>query len=189
MRRWAICLYAITYARRAITADALDEEAHAALIRLFGQAGRNVDAIRQYQELERVLRGEMGLRPSAETRALLTHLQRPTLPSGSEAPLPGEAASQPLGVQPDLEPEGGGVPLESAFYIERESDGLFSHAVARQDSIVLVKGARQMGKTSLLARGLQKARAAGTRVVLTDLQKLTAEQMATSDTLGCCRCL
>jgi hypothetical protein len=37
---------------------------------------------------------------------------------------------------------------------------------------VLVKGARQMGKTSLLARGLQTAREQGARVVLTDFQKL-----------------
>ena len=174
---------AISYAKRAISADSLDEEAHAALIRLYGQAGRSVDAIRQYQELERILRAEMGLRPAAATRALLTQLQRPAAPAGSGASDVKANASEPPEARLDMEPEGGGVPLESSFYIERESDALFSNAIARQDSIVLVKGARQMGKTSLLARGLQKARAAGTRVVLMDLQKLTTEQMATSDSL------
>jgi hypothetical protein len=43
---------------------------------------------------------------------------------------------------------------------------------------VLIKGARQVGKTSLLARGLQQARAAGAKVVLTDLQKLNAADLA-----------
>jgi hypothetical protein len=82
-----------------------------------------------------------------------------------------------------LEPEGGAVPLSSPFYIERKIDAQLAEAVARQDSIVLVKGARQMGKTSLLARGLQQARDAGKRVVLTDLQNITAAQMESSDSL------
>jgi len=73
--------------------------------------------------------------------------------------------------------------LDSPFYIVRPTDEAFRAAVARQDSIVLVKGARQMGKTSLLARGLQQAREAGARVVLTDLQKLTMAQMASADAL------
>ena len=48
-----------------------------------------------------------------------------------------------------LEPHGGAMPLNSRFYIERPADAEFMR-MARQDSIVLVKGARQVGKTSLL---------------------------------------
>jgi len=76
------------------------------------------------------------------------------------------------------EPVGGAVPLDSPFYIARSADEEFWAAVARQDSIVLVKGARQVGKTSLLARSLQRARAAGARVVLTDFQLLNAAHLA-----------
>jgi len=47
-------------------------------------------------------------------------------------------------LRPPSEPTGGASPLRAA--------------IARRDSIVLVKGARQMGKTSLLARSLQQAR-------------------------------
>ena len=43
---------------------------------------------------------------------------------------------------------GGAVPLGSPFYIERPADGEFRAAVTRGDSIVLVKGARQVGKSS-----------------------------------------
>lgn len=82
-----------------------------------------------------------------------------------------------------LEPVGGAVPLNSQFYIERPTDIEFRTAIARKDSIVLVKGARQMGKTSLLARGLQQARDQGARVVLTDFQTLNASHLATADTL------
>src|SRR6185369_11889429 len=52
----------------------------------------------------------------------------------------------------------------------RSSDDEFCHAIARHDSIVLVKGARQVGKTSLLARGLEAARMVGTQVLLIDFQ-------------------
>ena len=82
-----------------------------------------------------------------------------------------------------LEAVGGAVPLESQFYIARQTDDEFYDAIARQDSIVLVKGARQMGKTSLLARGLQHARGYGAKVVLTDFQKLNAVHLESIETL------
>jgi len=74
--------------------------------------------------------------------------------------------------RPELEPVGGAVPLSSEFYIQRQVDTDFRNSVARGDSIILIKGARQMGKTSLLARGLQQARERGAKVALTDCQKL-----------------
>lgn len=80
-------------------------------------------------------------------------------------------------------PVGGVVPLDSPFYVVRPSDEAFRAAIAHQDSIVLVKGARQMGKTSLLARGLQQARGAGARVVLTDLQMIDRADLASLDRL------
>jgi serine/threonine protein kinase len=80
-----------------------------------------------------------------------------------------------------LEPAGGAVPLDSRFYIVRPADEEFRTAIGRQDSIVLLKGARQVGKTSLLARGLQQARQAGAKVVLTDLQKLSADDLTSAE--------
>jgi serine/threonine protein kinase len=83
----------------------------------------------------------------------------------------------------NIEPPGGAVPLDSKFYLVRPTDELFLDAIRRRDSIVLVKGARQMGKTSLLARGLQQARAAGTQVISTDFQKLNASHLETIESL------
>jgi len=79
----------------------------------------------------------------------------------------------------DLEPPGGAIPLHSHLYLARDTDKQFYTAMARGDSIVLIKGARQVGKTSLLARGLQKAREEGVAVVLTDFQHLTATAFET----------
>ena len=75
----------------------------------------------------------------------------------------------------------GAVPLDSRFYIVRDTDEDFLQAIKQRDSIVLVKGARQMGKTSLLARGIQQAREAGAKVVLTDFQKLNATHLESID--------
>jgi len=80
-----------------------------------------------------------------------------------------------------LEAVGGAVPLDSEFYIVRPSDVEFFGAIARRDAIVLVKGARQMGKTSLLARGLQHARNTGAKVAFMDFQKLTTDQLASTE--------
>ena len=56
-------------------------------------------------------------------------------------------------------------------------NGISHGSIARHDSIVLLKGARQMGKTSLLARGLQQGREAGAKCLQTDFQKLNAADL------------
>ncbi len=94
---------------------------------------------------------------------------------------PPHASLSSVDSQEQLEPVGGAVPIGSKFYIVRTADESFRAAIARQDSSVLIKGARQVGKTSLLARGLQQARESGAKVVLTDFQKLSSEQLATPE--------
>ncbi len=89
---------------------------------------------------------------------------------------------KPAEVEPsEIKQPGGAVALDSKLYIVRPTDDEFLEAIRRRDSIVLVKGARQMGKTSLLARGMQQARAAGSEVVLTDFQKLNASHLDSID--------
>lgn len=98
----------------------------------------------------------------------------------SVAPPPGaDAASAPAtpAVPPNLEPVGGAVPLNSEFYLVRPADGELRTAITRYDSIILIKGGRQIGKTSLLARGLQIARERGAKVALTDFQKFNAQNL------------
>ena len=72
------------------------------------------------------------------------------------------------------EPPGGAVPLHSPLYVARPADEDFCTAITRRDSIVLVKGARQVGKTSLLARGLDQARGQGADVVVIDFQQFNS---------------
>lgn len=82
----------------------------------------------------------------------------------------------------ELEPIGGAVPLDSAFYVERSTDSDFMRAIQRRDGLILLKGPRQVGKTSLLGRALQAARSQGERVVTTDCQSLNESDFANIDT-------
>lgn len=118
--------------------------------------------------------------PPAEPREMtppakgqrLTPLPVPPPPTRGPCPPPPGVAT-PLA----LESVGGAVALESDFYLKRPVDTELQRAVIRHDSIILVKGARQMGKTSLLARGLRIAREQGARVAFIDFQKLNATNL------------
>ncbi len=191
---------ALQFALRAVAANRLREEAHREVIRLCAAAGRTEAALRQYRELKRLLEEELGTAPGAETDALVAALQggealpesavpapAPSPPSarGKVSARSGEPApgTPPAPRSDQLEPVGGAVPLGSKFYVSRPADREFHQAIARRDSIVLVKGPRQVGKTSLLARGLQQAREAGAQVVLTHFQTLSAADFASSEAL------
>jgi hypothetical protein len=80
-------------------------------------------------------------------------------------------------------PPTGVLPLHSKYYVDRPVDQEMQAAVRRQDSVIRIRGARQVGKTSLLARGLEQARAPGTRVVITDFQQLNTSDLESVETL------
>lgn len=190
---------ALDYALRSVRADHLSEQAHQEVMRLYIAAGRPEAALRQYRELERTLQQEMEATPDRHTRALLGKLgvtttkPRESVPGGPLAPksaaastvdAPAESpASLPAFPPALLDPAGGAVPIASKFYVTRSTDEEFRAAMARHDMIVLVKGARQVGKTSLLARGLQQAREAGCHVVLTHFQTFNASHLQSAETL------
>ena len=183
---------ALQYALRSVSVNRLREEAHQEVIRLYNSVGRPTAALRQYRELERILQQELECAPSENTLALL-----PAIGPNSQEP---ERSNQTVqstemasGMPPppnlppirsvQLEPVGGAIALTSRFYVTRCTDEEFHSALARRDSIVLVKGARQVGKTSLLARGLQRAREAGAQVVLTHFQVFNAAHLKSAETL------
>lgn len=81
-----------------------------------------------------------------------------------------------------IEPIGGAVLLDSPYYIERESDAMLMQAIKCQDSVILIKGARQTGKSSLLARGLQFARTEGMMVFEVDFELFTENDIKDRET-------
>jgi len=70
----------------------------------------------------------------------------------------------------------GALAPDDPFYVEREADQLARAAMARQGVTITIKGARQMGKSSLLQRLAQTARQIGKRFVWLDCELLHGPQ-------------
>src|SRR5579871_1434124 len=66
---------AVEYARRILARDALKEEAHCTLMRLFAEMGQPSAVLKQYQELEKILQEAFGEEPSPATRQLMETLR------------------------------------------------------------------------------------------------------------------
>jgi predicted ATPase/DNA-binding SARP family transcriptional activator len=67
---------ALSAAREMVAVDPLWEEAHYEVMRLYAALGQPSACLRQYQELERVLREELDETPSAQVRALAEELRQ-----------------------------------------------------------------------------------------------------------------
>lgn len=98
----------LPYARLAVSLDPLREEAHLDAMRLYAAAGQPTAALRQYQELERVLRAEIDALPSAPSRALAAQITKSLghgggqASSGSDRPILLSAADVPSPAAPPL---------------------------------------------------------------------------------------
>ena len=158
--------------RRLLIASPILETAWRQLMEVLVSGGERLEATTIYRRYRDYLYKRGKLEPPASMTALYNQIQdRPAYVVAE--------------LQPEFtgyEPVGGAVPLKSAFYIQRPADAELNAAIARGDSIVLVKGPRQIGKTSLLVRGLDQARQVGSRLILTDLQKLAAADFDTVNT-------
>ncbi len=88
---------------------------------------------------------------------------------------------KPEAAELQLEAVGGAVPPDSPFYAERQGDAEFAKALRARESIILVKGPRQVGKTSLIGRGTKLVREQGWLQVATDFQKLSLSQLVSDD--------
>jgi DNA-binding SARP family transcriptional activator len=99
---------AIDRARQAVGIDRLREESHRALMRAFAAAGRPGDAERQYRDLERLMREELEVGPSAATQQLREEIRSgalgstpsPTPPAASPAKPPERGVRRPRIPQP-----------------------------------------------------------------------------------------
>lgn len=82
-----------------------------------------------------------------------------------------------------LEAPGGAVRLQSPFYIEREADIETKELIPQDGVTIRVKGCRQSGKSSLLARLYQCARDHQQPSLYIDFQSLDMQQFQSLDTL------
>jgi serine/threonine protein kinase len=80
-----------------------------------------------------------------------------------------------------LEAPGGVVKLRDKFYIEREADRFLKREIVKPGTTTTIRAPRQMGKSSLMVRGMQHAREHGAKIVNLDLQRVDDEYLASLD--------
>ncbi len=112
-------------------------------------------------------------------------LTAPSSPRAGAPPEPAASAlrpplpSAPLELDETLE---GAMDTQSAFYVVRPADATVMRAVSqKQGATVTIKGARQMGKSSLLMRGLAAALEAGKRVAYLSFQEFDTPTLSNPD--------
>jgi DNA-binding SARP family transcriptional activator len=74
---------AIASARRWLSLDILNEEAHRDLMRCYAWSGQHGAALRQYRECVRILEQELGVSPVEETTQLYREIMEKRLPAQS----------------------------------------------------------------------------------------------------------
>lgn len=92
-----------------------------------------------------------------------------------------QTSSTVLGPDHHLEPAGGAVPPDSAFYVRRDSDEEVSNAIRARESLILIRGPRQFGKTSLIGQGVKLVDELGWRCVSTDFQMISSAQLSDAE--------
>lgn len=113
---------------------------------------------------------------AADTRDQIAALHRATEQRG--APLP-QVDPRVL----ELAMERGTMRFNSPFYVRRPTDDEMDRQLRREGTTVIVKGARQMGKSSLLVRAAAQARNQGKRVCSIDFQSIDETRFTTLDSL------
>lgn len=83
----------------------------------------------------------------------------------------------------ELDTPEGTVKLRSKFYVQREEEHRWLEAVCKLGETIRVKGAHQMGKSSLLARMQQKAKDNAQEVMYLDFERLDKENFSNLDKL------
>jgi predicted ATPase/DNA-binding SARP family transcriptional activator len=165
---------AVRYARRWLALDALREEAHRHLMRLYAWKGERSAALRQYRDCVRVLEHELGTPPLEETQQLYQDLIENKVP-----PLPILAEFAPAAVaavRPDAKQNAPDVPRAlPATSIpgyplvgrDQELEALLrAYAQAGEQGFFFVlEGEAGIGKSRLAQEFIQQAQARGAAVM------------------------
>ncbi len=144
-----------------------------ALIRTLAEAGDALEAVEVYTRYQAALR-QLDQRPAPEFTALYRELlERAEVPPATDE---GGAATGPGTI-------GGALPPDTPLYVERDADARVATALARRESIVLLIGPRETGKSSLAARALARAGRGGTLTLHTDFQSLARADLESAPAL------
>ena len=151
---------AISFARRWLELDPLQESVHRELMSLYAWDGQRPAALRQYDECGALLKEELGVAPDAETTRLYQAIRANRLP-----PFPADVAPAPPGST--REPKHN-LPPQPTPFVGRQAElgeiaGLLSDPACRLLTLVGLGGA---GKTRLAIQSARQALAEQSGAIL-----------------------
>ncbi len=147
---------AIRYARRRLELDPVSEDAARILMRRLAGIGNSAAAVASYETFRSALRRDLGMAPSAETRALVEELR-----SDRRAP-DVDARAAPL---PDALARSEHAPLVGRREPLAALGAAWRRASAGAATVVILSGDAGSGKTRLLTELASEARADGATVL------------------------
>jgi DNA-binding SARP family transcriptional activator len=150
---------AVKWARRRLDVEPLAEAAHRELIRLLALDGDRPAALAAARAMSERLRSELGIPPSAATRALVEDVRRGRVARGAAADAAASAPALPPALAAVEHPEGRGPELER---LERA----WADAVSGVLRFALVTGEPGIGKTTLAGELARRAHGQGGIVLL-----------------------
>lgn len=118
----------------------------------------------------------------SDNQGLIDELMR--VMAGEEVPLLEDPAASPAPLKESpayaaaMPPPGGVLDVDDPWYVERGADSQIRTVATLNGSTVIIKGSRQMGKTSLLMRMLAGYLAQGKRCAWIDFQNLDQDSLA-----------
>lgn len=158
---------AVSCTRAALGRDRLRESTYRDLMRRLFAAGDRAGALAAYRRCADTLAGELGVPPSAATRALADEIRTGAVSSGAPAgPAPGTAArsAAPARTGPRL-PVRDGATVGRGAELTRLGTA-WRHAVAGAGGVALVVGAAGVGKSRLAGQVMADAAAQGAVTVV-----------------------
>ncbi|MBR1121684.1 AAA-like domain-containing protein [Bradyrhizobium lablabi] len=98
----------------------------------------------------------------------------PSLPDAGVSPARPRASEDPR----VLLPPGGTIKIDDAFYVRRDADNNIAKIAAGNGQTIVIKAARQMGKSSLLIRYLAACKQADKQFAFIDFQSFSEAELA-----------
>jgi hypothetical protein len=141
---------------------------------------------RDTERLVAQLRGAMVGNPLSPAQVPWPEVPWPEVPTASTDLAEPTPMAQPrsnliTSALPHPEPPEGTMGVESRFYVQRRQDAIALDTIAESGITLTIKGARQMGKSSLLMRVIDRAQQLGKRVAFLDFQLFDQATLAQAD--------
>jgi len=131
-------------ARRQLAIDNLRESSHRQVLEALARSGRRQEALTHYNDLRRLLQGELALDPQAETDALVAAIRTGEL-AASKPTMPRRS----VWLDEQMQPTSHNLPQLLASFIGRENEMAAVAGLIKNNRLVMLTGSGGIGKTIL----------------------------------------